>query len=65
MEDCDFLDNFDKKTKILCGTCSAFSFVVTVLIAVGFGIVEPTEYGIKYNAISKNIDTNTVYTGGL
>jgi RsiW-degrading membrane proteinase PrsW (M82 family) len=65
MEDCDFLTNFDKKTKILCGACTAFSLLVTVLIAAGFGIVEPTEYGIKYNSILKKIDNTTVYTGGL
>ena len=65
MDDIDFLSNFDKKTKILCGTCTALSLVVTTLLAVGFGAVEPTEYGIKYNIISKQIDTQMVYTGGL
>ena len=65
MEDFDFLESFDKKTKILCGVCTALSLVVTSLIAVGFGVVEPTQYGIKYNIITKQIDNQTVYTGGL
>jgi regulator of protease activity HflC (stomatin/prohibitin superfamily) len=28
------------------------------------GTVEPIEYGLKYNSISKTIDRNKVYTGG-
>lgn len=26
--------------------------------------MEPIEYGIKYNAITKKVDTSKVYTGG-
>jgi hypothetical protein len=52
----EFMENFDQKTKVLCGACTAFSLLVTVLIAAGFGIVEPTEYGIRYNYISQSIN---------
>lgn len=52
----DFLENFDKKTKMLCGFCTAISLLITVLVAMSFGSVEPIEYGILYNQISKKID---------
>jgi hypothetical protein len=35
------------------------------MIAVSFGTLEPTEYGIVYNSISKSVDTENIYEGGL
>lgn len=65
MEDCDFLDNFDKKTKVMCGLVSSVVIAMTVLVGMSFGAVEPTEYGILYNTITKQLDTSTILTGGL
>lgn len=53
MEDCDFLDNFDKKTKMMCACVSSVVIAMTVLVGLSFGAVEPTEYGILYNTITK------------
>lgn len=55
----------DTKTKIWCGSMSLFSILIIVLLTLSFGAIEPTEYGILYNSISKSIDTDTVYDGGL
>lgn len=65
MENCDFLDNFDKKTKVLCASISSVVILITVLVGISFGAVEPTEYGILYNTISKQIDIDTILEGGL
>ena len=65
MEDFECLDRFDKKTKIYCVSISAVVVLLTALTVVSFGVVEPTEYGIIYNRISKNIDQKNVYEGGL
>ena len=45
-----------------CGICILVTVLIIVLVSVG--TVEPIEYGIKYNAISKQVDKDTVYTGG-
>ena len=39
--------------------------VATIVLAMSFGAIEPTEYGILYNKISKNIDSHNVQEGGL
>ena len=65
MEDCDFLDNFDKKTKFMCACVSSVVIAMTVLVGLSFGAVEPTEYGILYNTITKQLDTKTILEGGL
>lgn len=53
--------------KAAIGCCA---FVVLVVLSIGIlawcaGTVEPIQYGLKYNTISKNIDAGAgVYEGG-
>lgn len=61
----DLLDNFDGRTKCLCLTMTSLVVLVTVMVGVSFGAVEPTEYGILYNQITKKIDTENILNGGL
>mmetsp|Transcript_46802 Transcript_46802/g.54245 ORF Transcript_46802/g.54245 Transcript_46802/m.54245 type:complete len:309 (-) Transcript_46802:187-1113(-) len=57
------MDSEDRtKAGICCGSCVAF--IGILLFAISWGAVEPTEWGLKYNSISKNIDNSTVYDGG-
>lgn len=63
MEDC--LDSMDTKTKCMCVTITTVVTLLVLVLALSFGTVEPTEYGILYNSISKQIDLETVYEGGL
>lgn len=46
------------RNKILCGVGCGVCVLITTLIFVltSIGTVEPIEYGIKYNAITKKID---------
>ena len=48
------------RTKIMCGVGCGVCVLVTILIFVliSIGTVEPIEYGIKYNAITKKVDTS-------
>jgi len=54
------------REKIMCGVGCGVCLLVTILIfvLVSIGTVEPIEYGIKYNAITKSVDPTKVYTGG-
>lgn len=61
----DIFDSMDTKTKITCGCCTGLVAILVVVLALSFGTVEPTEYGILYNSVSKSIDTETIYEGGL
>ncbi len=61
----DLIDNFDGKTKCLCLTMTSVVVLVTTMVAVSFGAVEPTEYGILYNQLTKQIDTENILDGGL
>ena len=61
----DLIENFDSKTKCLCLTMTTLVVLVTSMVAVSFNAVEPTEYGILYNQISKQIDTDNILDGGL
>lgn len=45
-----------------CGICSML--VILIILLISIGTVEPIEYGIVYNAISKKVDTENVYPGG-
>lgn len=38
---------------------------MTVIVGISFSAVEPTEYGILYNIITKQLDTDTILEGGL
>lgn len=59
------MDNFDGKTKCLCLTMTSLVLAVTVIVGVSFGGVEPTEYGILYNQVTKQINTDNILDGGL
>jgi flagellar biosynthesis/type III secretory pathway M-ring protein FliF/YscJ len=65
MDDCYFLDSMDRKTKITCFSITSIVVLVLGVIAMSFGTIEPTEYGILYNSLSKHIDTKNIYEGGL
>ena len=65
MDDVECLDQMDRKTKVYCCSITSVIVVATALVAVSFGTVEPTEYGILYNTISKQIDKENIYEGGL
>jgi len=48
------------KAKIMCGVgCGVCLLVLTlILVLASIGTVEPIEYGMKYNSISKKVDTS-------
>lgn len=47
---------------VSCGVCCTVTILILILVSIG--TVEPIEYGIVYNAITKKVNTDTVYTGG-
>lgn len=61
----DFLD--DNKTKCVCATLVSVMLALVGLLSFSFGVIEPTEYGILYNKITKQIDTDidNIYENGL
>jgi regulator of protease activity HflC (stomatin/prohibitin superfamily) len=58
----DFLDE-DSRVKITCGLGTVAAMVLALIISIG--ALEPVEYGLKYNKITKNVDGRHVYHGGL
>ena len=52
--------------RVLCGIgCGICCLLVVLLIVIAsVGTVEPIEYGIVYNSITKSVNTNAVYAGG-
>jgi SPFH domain / Band 7 family len=54
MEDC--YESMDTKTKCCCVSTTVFVVLTTILTAMSFGAIEPTQYGILYHKISKSID---------
>ena len=63
MDDC--FENVDAKTKCVCISITTVIVILTGALAFSFGAVEPTEYGILYNKISKQIDEKNVQDSGL
>jgi uncharacterized membrane protein len=50
---------------ICCFICTIILLIVTlILVLCSIGTVEPIEYGIVYNAITKTVNTENVYPGG-
>ena len=47
---------------IACGIC--WLLVALIVMLMSIGTVEPIEYGIVYNAITKSVNADTVYPGG-
>lgn len=60
--DCDC--NEDNKTKltICCSGCCVFSFII--FIAMCWGTIEPTYYGLICNSLSKTCNKDDVYEAG-
>jgi hypothetical protein len=52
----------DAGCKICCVICIAVTALVIILMSIG--TVEPIEFGIKYNSLSKKTDEENVYPGG-
>ena len=44
----------DKFKSCLCGSACCLILLI-ILIATSFGVIEPTEWGLKYNSLSKTI----------
>lgn len=63
MEDC--YNNMDTKTKCCCVTTTSLVLITTLITALSFGAIEPTEYGILYHKIAKTIDEKNVQESGL
>ena len=61
----DFFNSMDTKTKIYCSAITVLMALATAVVALSFGTIEPTEYGLTYNRISKNINEAYIYEGGL
>ncbi len=55
----------DTKTKFCCTCVTITVLIVTILTAMSFGSIEPTEYGILYSKVFKEIDAVNVQEGGL
>ena len=47
---------------IACGIC--WLLVALIVLLLSIGTVEPIEYGIVYNSITKTVNTEHVYKGG-
>eukprot|EP00933_Yihiella_yeosuensis_P035016 TRINITY_DN28493_c0_g1_i1.p1 TRINITY_DN28493_c0_g1~~TRINITY_DN28493_c0_g1_i1.p1 ORF type:complete len:415 (+),score=61.21 TRINITY_DN28493_c0_g1_i1:78-1322(+) len=45
-----------------CGCISLIALLIVVLVSLGS--LDPTEYGLRYNRISKTVDKSYVYRGG-
>jgi hypothetical protein len=60
------MDFFEDNPKAGCYIVSAVVALLVIIggIAMSAGTVEPIEYGLKYNKISKSVDSSYVYTGG-
>ena len=55
---------FYQENKCMVSCCGLVSFVGMCLILGSISTVEPTEYGLKYNTISKKVDPSKVYDNG-
>lgn len=47
---------------VVCGICWLLVLLFVLLLSIG--TVEPIEYGILYNAVTKTVNSDTVYPGG-
>lgn len=59
----DFLEN---NPKVACYIITAIVSIAVLVggIAWSAGTVEPIQYGLKYNSISKSVDESYTYEGG-
>jgi hypothetical protein len=53
-------------SKVICGVGVSICLAITLLIflLISIGTVEPIEYGIVYNSLTKTVDSKKVYKGG-
>ena len=60
------MEIFADNPKAACGCCCTVVLLVLAVAGIAYcaGTVEPIAYGLKYNTLSKNVDTTTVYEGG-
>jgi hypothetical protein len=58
MDDC--FGRMDTKTRVCCITMTLSVLFITILTALSFGSIEPTEYGILYSKLYKDIDGENV-----
>ena len=60
------MDIFNDNPKAMVTCCCSLVTIVVGIIGLAWcaGTVEPIQYGLKYNTISKNIDNTEVYEGG-
>lgn len=60
------MDVFQDNPKAICGCCVSVGAAILTILGIIWcaGTVEPIQYGLKYNIISKNIDASYVYEGG-
>ena len=63
MDDC--YRNMDTKTKCCCVSTTSVVLLATIITAMSFGAIEPTQYGILYHKLTKDIDSINVQEGGL
>jgi len=56
----DYFNSMDAKTKCCCISTTLTVLLVTVITAFSFSSIEPTEYGILYQKIYKEIDTKNI-----
>jgi len=52
----DLYENTDAKTKGCCICTTLLVLASTIILAISFGSIEPTQYGIFYHKISRTID---------
>ena len=61
------MEILQENPKAACGCCATVAAIVIAIAGLAYcaGTVEPIQYGLKYNTLSKNIDaTAGVYEGG-
>jgi hypothetical protein len=60
------MEFFQEHPKAAISTCLGIVAIVLIIggLAWSAGTVEPIQYGLKYNTISKSVDTVNVYEGG-
>ena len=52
-------------SKFICIGCSiCATIIILIIFLLSIGTIEPIEYGIVYNSITKKVDTENVYQGG-
>jgi hypothetical protein len=61
------MEIFENNKRAACCCCVTVTAIVLAIAGLAYcaGTVEPIQYGLKYNTLSKNIDSSAgVYEGG-